>query len=946
MNKFVIGQRWISETEPELGLGSVLKIENRSICIRFPAGDVIRRYAALSAPVTRVAFRIGDQVKSRSGNRIMVKSIKENKGLLIYCGEKEELPESDLCDQISFSFPEDRMRLGQTDQNRNFDLRYRTMNMQYEMKKSSVRGFVGGRVDLIPHQFNIADETVSRRAPRVLLSDETGLGKTIEACLVLHHQLITGRAERALIVLPESLIHQWFVELLRRFNLMFRICDERYCESIEKSDPGVNPFLENQLYICSIDFLISGQKRFRQVVAAGWDMLIVDEAHRVKENTSHYQLIQALARHTRGMMLLTATPEQLGLESHFARLHLLDPDRYFDLNTFLHENGQYNQIARIAGVLLDPEKLRSMDEAKWAELLSGQPVQIKKLLQPVIKGDHKSIRRCIDALIDRYGIGRVMFRNTRDSIKGFPDRVAHLVGLEYTGRNRESYLDLLTAEFVDDNLSEKTAICYDFHSDPRIIWLAGLLQKLKHEKILLICRNIDKAVAIESAIQKHITIKSALFHEQLSLVHRDRNAAWFSEPDGAQLLISSEIGSEGRNFQFAHHLVLFDLPLDPDLLEQRIGRLDRIGQASTIHIHIPYISGSVQEILARWYHDGLNAIETNITGVGQIADKFRLALIELAAGYRTKPDEAELALNRLIAETIQYRGQITKKLKRGRDRLLELSSFRPQKAHQLVQTISRLDKDRRLDEFMLEMFDHFGIEAEELADRTFLLIPGLRFNDAFPGFRDDKMTVTFDRSRALEREDMVFLSWDHPMVTGAMELMLGLQDGNSVCAVWHSPDDSAMLLESVFVLECVAPLWLHADRFLPPVPIRVVVDHRLEDITADCPFERMSQCLEDGFPAHLFDNSRVFQSLLPEMIEKSRKIAQKKVSEKLAAGLMEVRCVLEDEILRLSELKAVNKNITQDEIDAFIQEKDLMNKSISEARLRLDSLRLIWKGEE
>jgi len=192
----------------------------------------------------------------------------------------------------------------------------------------------------------------------------------------------------------------------------------------------------------------------------------------------------------------------------------------------------------------------------------------------------------------------------------------------------------------------------------------------------------------------------------------------------------------------------------------------------------------------------------------------------------------------------------------------------------------------------------------------------------------------------------VFLSWDHPMVTGAMELMLGLQDGNSVCAVWHSPDDSAMLLESVFVLECVAPLWLHADRFLPPVPIRVVVDHRLEDITADCPFERMSQCLEDGFPAHLFDNSRVFQSLLPEMIEKSRKIAQKKVSEKLAAGLMEVRCVLEDEILRLSELKAVNKNITQDEIDAFIQEKDLMNKSISEARLRLDSLRLIWKGEE
>ena len=89
--------------------------------------------------------------------------------------------------------------------------------------------------------------------------------------------------------------------------------------------------------------------------------------------------------------------------------------------------------------------------------------------------------------------------------------------------------------------------------------------------------------------QKH-GIRATLFHEGMSLIERDRAAAWFADPEeGAQVLICSEIGSEGRNFQFAHHLVLFDLPSNPDLLEQRIGRLDRIGQNAVIKIHVPYV---------------------------------------------------------------------------------------------------------------------------------------------------------------------------------------------------------------------------------------------------------------------------------------------------------------------------------------------------------------------
>src|SRR6185503_13008343 len=123
------------------------------------------------------------------------------------------------------------------------------------------------------------------------------------------------------------------------------------------------------------------------------------------------------------------------------------------------------------------------------------------------------------------------------------------------------------------------------------------------------------------------------FHENLTLVQRDRNAAWFAEENGARILLCSEIGSEGRNFQFSHHLVLFDLPLDPELLEQRIGRLDRIGQASEIQVHVPYVVGSSHEVLACWYQQGLNSFEKNLAGGRALLDMFGARVHDLAQDF-------------------------------------------------------------------------------------------------------------------------------------------------------------------------------------------------------------------------------------------------------------------------------------------------------------------------
>jgi ATP-dependent helicase HepA len=128
---------------------------------------------------------------------------------------------------------------------------------------------------------------------------------------------------------------------------------------------------------------------------------------------------------------------------------------------------------------------------------------------------------------------------------------------------------------------------------------------------LVICAQAQTALALEQELRAREAIKSAVFHEGMSILERDRAAVYFSEDarDAAQVLLCSEIGSEGRNFQFSHNIVLFDLPLNPDLLEQRIGRLDRIGQTQDVKIHVPYFENTAQEVLFRWYHEGLNAFE-------------------------------------------------------------------------------------------------------------------------------------------------------------------------------------------------------------------------------------------------------------------------------------------------------------------------------------------------
>jgi len=941
MQEFFPNQRWTSEGEPELGVGIVIEASKNRVELNFPIANAKRVYATASAPLRRVVFKAGDTVTDSNQSPFLIERVQDEGSLLLYIGKDGLLSEADLGEVSVKHGVNDRLLMGEVESPAHFALRRKTLEYDHLRRSSPISGFVGGRIDLVPHQLYIAQEVSSRYAPRVLLSDQVGLGKTIEACLILHRLLLSGQVSRVLILVPDSLVHQWFVEMLRRFNLWFHIFDEERCAALDESAPEGNPFLDDQLIICSTSFLAGSLKRAKQAIAADWDMLVVDEAHHLEWSLKHaspeYAIVEILSKVAKGLLLLTATPEQLGQESHFARLRLLDPDRYSNYDDFIKESQDHAETAQLAERLTGIQPLKEKDRALLISLFGEE--RIEKL------GELGSVERnqLLEDLVDQHGPGRVVFRNTRAAISGFPQRKAHFNALDLE-EGKEKWLKRFKAEFLNDidEITENTKEQFWFKEDPRVQWLLQFLEELSPDKILLICGSKNKVLALEKSLEKLSGEKIAVFHEDLSIVQRDRNAAWFAEADGASVLLCSEIGSEGRNFQFAHHLVLFDLPLQPELLEQRIGRLDRIGQTETINIHLPYLKDSPQEALVRWYHEGLNAFEENIESGSQIAHLFKQRLLDVTLNSSASADQE--SLNSLIGESAAYRKELRQKLAQGRDKLLEMNSFRPELAKNLITQIKEADRDQDLEIYLTNVFRHFGIEMEDLAARTYLLRPARANREAFPAIPDEGIAITFDRKRALSREDISFVTWDHPMVTGAIDMVLGSGTVGASYGLLKGTGELGILLEVLFVFEASERKGLDLNRFLPSMPIRVVVNHQGEELTLDYPLEQLNKQLRAGKIDELLENETLVDVIIPEMLSTADEIAEQIRLEEIEKGLVRLNQTMDHEIGRLAALAKNNKGIRPDEIRKALADKKQLTALIGSARIRLDSLQLIKEG--
>ncbi|MGL5294654.1 MAG: RNA polymerase-associated protein RapA, partial [Aeromonas sp.] len=621
----------------------------------------------------------------------------------------------------------------------------------------------------------------------------------------------------------------------------------------------------------------------------------------------------------------------------------LDPERFYDYEVFLAQEQAYGQVASAAQELLDGETLSDEARAILASQLVGLDLS-----------DAAARQQAVTQLLDQHGTGRVLFRNSRANIQGFPERrlciypmplpeqyktAIKVMGM--MGGNggdlqsralRYLYPEKIFQQFEGDNASWT-------QFDPRVEWLLDLLLSARQEKVLVICSEAATALALEEALRTREGIRGTVFHEGMSILERDKASAYFAQEEGgAQVLLCSEIGSEGRNFQFASHLVLFDLPLNPDLLEQRIGRLDRIGQQNTVQIHVPYFEETAQHALQRWYHDGLNAFEQTCPTARPVFEAVRDELFELLA---TNSGVQE-TLDALLAKTRDLHEPLKAKMEQGRDRLLEIHSSGGAAAQQLVKTLAAEDGDTAMIAFALKMFDEIGVNQDDRGENALVLTPGDHMLvSSFPGLPQDGMTITFDRNTALSRDDMALLSWDHPMMRGGIDLILGSEIGATSVALLKNKalPIGSILLELIFVAESAAHPQLY--RFMPPTPIRLLMDKNGQNLGGKVAFEAFNRQLS---PVNRHLGSKLVtasQPVIHGLIGKAQPIA-----EALKVGIVEkaralMTQTLQRDLDRLEALKVVNPNVRDSELEYLRNLQTELHHLIDQTQLKLDAIRFI-----
>jgi ATP-dependent helicase HepA len=727
---------------PDLGVGRVVSVEPRAVVVEFPRAGTTLRVAVGSEALVLVSLEPGRRVRvSSDGVERSIEALLPD-GRLVLAEGGTVHPHEVWPVQLEGALL-DRLAAGDVDELAAFANRLDLLHLLALREAGGLGSFLGGRIRLFPHQLYAAERATAADPVRWLLADEVGLGKTIEACLILNRLVRTGRVERCLVVAPEALTVQWLGELWRKHHQVFTLLDEACLADVARDfDATFNPFDVHRRSVVALETLIARPRLVEQAVAAGIDLLVVDEAQRIRRPPGHpgepawraIAPISALGRH---VLLLSATPLEHDAHGFFRLLQLLSPGEF-------PEDGSFDQR------LSQKKPLPPWTSSTRRSDIGGLPPRAGA---PVDLGDALG-----------WPASLALEATCREAAA--PHALARRQKAERIRRALASGAALAAVLGEGDDALRGRAEEAD-RRDPRVLWLLAQASRWKEagEKTLVFVAHRETLEALRTALSHQAQVASGVFHEELAPARRDIEVARFRLPEGPSLLISTECGGEGRNFEFCNRLVLFDMPWNPAVVEQRIGRLDRIGRK--IPVEIVYFrppSGIGADVVALFeglglFREPLAGLEPQLAGVeraiedaaldpaGTLSAARRKALVE-ARAVRTRIRDA--AYDQLHRDRFQgeMADGILARVPEGLDALNEAVVVAA-----CEQLGFRVERHRGERTFSID----FGGEA--LVDS----LPGVPGGSSFLG--------TFDREEGVQNETLDFFASGHPLVEGVLAHM-------------------------------------------------------------------------------------------------------------------------------------------------------------------------------
>jgi ATP-dependent helicase HepA len=970
LHRFVAGQRWLSQTEPELGLGLVLKTESDRVTIVFPSTETTRVYTIEGPPLTRVKFSVGDLLKTQDGKNFTVEQVEEKDGVVIYYSKGKKIEESRLSDSLTFSKPYDRMLNAQVEEKQLYNLRHRALYRRFKTFRAPLRGMLNGRFTPRAHQLNVVVQATRFQHPRVLLADEPGLGKTVEAGLILQRLKIFGNAVRVLLLAPESQLDRTELEFRRRFEFEFtRLTEEDFAakpakktaaKKPAKSDApapfasGVNEDNEPVDHWVSMtleEFSGHRGKYAKDAAAAGWDVIVVAGSEELKWDDGGnpaWNALEVTAPGSKSLILISSEGPEHDAKAHFGRLHLLDPEAFSSPRKYSAHRKELEPLEQAILKLLASTTC-DKDCETLLKPLSAADAKVKEMHKMWKEGREDTREYLIDYLLDSHEAGRTVFRNTRAKITGLPERTVQFIKLDAKPEAREGLKEEFKHPVKSEPAKGKPKAEPSAVDTAAALWLSAIVSPppppppAPNEpplppppippRTLVIVHSRARAVAVEKALRGKVDGTVELVTDA---PRADQGVAPAAVIVGAEDLV-------GRGFPGFDMVVLWDIPLTADDVRERLFCCEN-SFTGKLDIHIPFVEDTPQELTARWLHEGLHVFTAVSDGQVEAAAEFSKAVHDIAKriGVKHNP-KLDDELKAIIKKTTSAHDTALKRLQKHADTFLETVSCRTPSADQALSRMTSSDDDDSLDLFMNRTLETLGILVETKGPRVIFVKPNPEMQNRFEEVPKEGLTFAYHRSVAATREDAIFLTWDHPIVARAIETLLSTAIGNTAYVVWEDERAQIVLLEGIYLAtpKFGAHLQL-VSRYMPPTPVRVVLSHEYADMSSEYTSEVVNKMVRNGRREWIRNNARPLHNIVPGMMRSLNQRAEIRMKELAAKAAFQMESVLNSDIARLKRLpdtKARRAEIKRIE-DQIAETKPLF----AEPFLVSDQLRLIRRG--